>query len=96
MCLAVPGKVIDIARDTDDPVTGVIATVDFQGNRVEVSLAITPEAAVGDWVLVHAGYAMTVLDEQSARETWEYLEFGELGEMPDELRGAPADAAEGD
>ena len=96
MCLAVPGKVIDIARDTDNPVTGVIATVDFQGNRLDVSLVMTPEAAVGDWVLVHAGYAMTILDEQSARETWEYLELGQLGEMPDELRGAPADTAEGD
>ena len=96
MCLAVPGKVIDIARNTDDPVTGVIGTVDFQGNRLDVSLAMTPEAVVGDWVLVHAGYAMTVLDEQSARETWEYLELGQLGKMPDELRGAPADTGEGD
>ena len=96
MCLAVPGKVIDITRDSDDPVTGVIGTVDFQGSRLDVSLAMTPEAAAGDWVLVHAGFALTVLDEQSARETWEYLELGELGQMPDELRGAPADTAEGD
>ena len=96
MCLAVPGKVIEIVRDSDDPVTGVIGTVDFQGSRLEVSLAMPPGGAVGDWVLVHAGYALSVLDEKEARETWEYIELGELGRMPDELRSAPADTAEED
>jgi hydrogenase expression/formation protein HypC len=47
--------------------------VDFQGSRVDVSLAMTPEAAAGDWVLVHAGFALTVLDEAEARRTWEVL-----------------------
>jgi hydrogenase expression/formation protein HypC len=65
MCLAVPGKVIDKAADE--------ATVDLQGNRLKVSLVLTPEAAVGDWVLVHAGFAISQLDEQEARETWDYL-----------------------
>ncbi len=93
MCLAVPGKVIDISHDD---VAGVIGTVDFQGSRLDVSLAIIPEAVVGDWVLVHAGYALTVLDPQSARDTWEYIEFEDLGPMPAELRDPPAGAAEGD
>ncbi len=92
MCLAVPGKVIDISRDD---VTGVIGTVDFQGSRLDVSLAMIPEAVIGDWVLVHAGYALTVLDPQAARDTWEYIEFEDLGTMPPELRDLPA-AAEGD
>ena len=73
MCLAVPGKIVTVSRTGDDPVLGSVATVDFQGSRLDVSLAMTPEADVGDWVLVHAGFAMTVLDEADAMETWEYL-----------------------
>ena len=86
MCLAVPGKVIEIRSEGEGP-TGQIGVVDFQGNRMEVSLAMTPEAGVGDWVLVHAGYTISVLDEAAARDTWEYIEFENLGEMPVELRG---------
>ena len=87
MCLAVPGKILDVA-ESDKVVTGPVATVDFQGSRMEVSLAITPEAGPGDWVLVHAGFALTVLEEADARQTWEYLEMGGLGVMPEELRSA--------
>lgn len=89
MCLAVPGKIIDV--DRDDSVTGAIGTVDFQGSRFQVSLVMTPQANIGDWVLVHAGFTLTVLDPQAARETWEYLESGQLGTMPDELRAGPTD-----
>ena len=53
--------------------TGPIAAVDFQGSRVDVSLALTPEAREGDWVLVHAGVAITVLDAAEAKETYELL-----------------------
>jgi hydrogenase expression/formation protein HypC len=77
MCLAVPGRIIERR--------GELASVDFQGTRVEVSLALTPEAQVGSWVLVHAGFAISDLDEAEARQTWAYLrEAGVLG--PD---GAP-------
>ena len=65
MCLAVPGRIID-QRGTE-------ATVDFQGSRVDVSLILTPEASVDDWVLVHAGFAISQLDEAEALETWSYL-----------------------
>jgi len=51
-----------------------------------VSLAMTPQAGAGDWVLVHAGFALTVLDEAEARETWEYLSLAGAGETPAELR----------
>jgi hydrogenase expression/formation protein HypC len=88
MCLAVPGKVLAITTDEADPIGGHVGTVDFQGNRVDVCLAMTPEAQVGDWVLVHAGFAITRLDEAEARETWEYLDAGGLGEIPAELRGS--------
>jgi hydrogenase expression/formation protein HypC len=54
--------------------------VDFQGSRAEVSLALVPEASAGDWVLVHAGFAISVLNEAEARETWQYLEEAGLVE----------------
>ena len=73
MCLAVPGRIAEVRDDPDEPVVGRSATVDFQGSRVDVSLAMTPQAAAGDWVLVHAGFALTVLDEAEARQTWEVL-----------------------
>lgn len=65
MCLAVPGKVIERRGDE--------ATIDMQGNRLVVSTLMTPEVGVDDWVLVHAGFAITQLDEQDALETWDYL-----------------------
>lgn len=73
MCLAVPGKIVEIIG-SEDPL-GRLATVDFQGSRVEASLAMTPEARNGDWVLVHAGFALTVLDEAEAKDTWETLQL---------------------
>jgi hydrogenase expression/formation protein HypC len=88
MCLAVPGKIIEIKATDSAPETGVIGTVDFQGSRLDVSLAFVPEAKLGDWVLVHAGFALNVLDEQEAAETWKYLEEAEVAEMPEELRAA--------
>jgi hydrogenase expression/formation protein HypC len=65
MCLAVPGRIIEC--DSGE------ALVDFQGNRLKVSKLLTPEAAVGDWVLVHAGFAISTIEEKDALETWDYL-----------------------
>lgn len=65
MCLAVPGRVIEAENEE--------MLVDFQGNRVRVSRVLTPGAAAGDWVLVHAGFAIATLDEAEARATWDYL-----------------------
>ncbi|GMV96576.1 MAG: HypC/HybG/HupF family hydrogenase formation chaperone [Phycisphaerae bacterium] len=79
MCLAVPGKIITVKNDAAG--IGDVATVDFQGSRIPVSLAFTPEAREGDWVLVHAGFALQVLDEQAARKTWEYLDEADLVEL---------------
>ena len=72
MCLAVPGKILSV-NEGDQPM-GRIGVVDFQGNRAETSLVLTPEASVGDWVLVHAGFALQTLDEADALETWKYLQ----------------------
>ncbi|MBN2172290.1 MAG: HypC/HybG/HupF family hydrogenase formation chaperone [Candidatus Krumholzibacteriota bacterium] len=87
MCLAVPGKILSV-RDVDGDAAGPIATVDFQGSRVEASLAMTPEARAGDWVLVHAGFALTILDEDEARETFTSLRLA-LGDEPDGPAGLP-------
>jgi len=75
MCLAVPGRVIDVRPES--------AAVDFQGNRQRVDLTLTPTAAVGTWVLVHAGFAITTMSEQEALQTWDYLrgDDGALAEL---------------
>ena len=72
MCLAVPGKIIAVQQG--DGELERIGTVDFQGSRMDVSLVMTPDAQPGDWVLVHAGFALNTLDEAEALETWKYLE----------------------
>ncbi|MHC4562100.1 MAG: HypC/HybG/HupF family hydrogenase formation chaperone [Planctomycetota bacterium] len=84
MCLAVPGKILEIDESADDPVTGRVATVDFRGSQVSASLAMTPEAGVGDYVLVHAGFAIAQLDANEARETWESIKeaLGDTFELP--------------
>jgi hydrogenase expression/formation protein HypC len=70
MCLAVPGQVLSI--EGDDPLTrqGRIA---FAGIVKQANLAFVPEAKVGDYVLVHAGIAITVIDEAEAEKTLAYL-----------------------
>ncbi len=64
MCLAVPGQVVNVA---DDPLR--TATVSFGGVTKSVSLAFVPEAGVGDYVIVHVGFAISKLDEEAARRT---------------------------
>jgi hydrogenase expression/formation protein HypC len=64
MCLAVPGQVLNIEDDTLRT-----ATVSFGGVTKSVSLALVPEAEVGDYVIVHVGFAISKLDEEAARRT---------------------------
>ena len=79
MCLGIPGRIVD---DRDD--RGVrMATVDFGGVTKDVCLAYVPDAAVGEYVIVHAGFAITRLDEARALETLELM--SELGLVDDEL-----------
>lgn len=69
MCLGVPGRV-----DSVWDVHGMrMAMVDFGGVRKEVCLAYVPEVEVGDWTIVHVGFALTKLDEDSALETLELM-----------------------
>ncbi|WP_415910660.1 HypC/HybG/HupF family hydrogenase formation chaperone [Oleiharenicola sp. Vm1] len=76
MCLAVPGKVVEILGD--DPLLRS-AKVSFSGVIKQVSLTCTPEAKLGDYVLVHVGVAISTVDPEEAAQTFEYLkQMGEL------------------
>lgn len=77
MCLGIPGKVLVIA-DNDMH----MAKVSFGGIVKEVCLAYCPEAHVRDYVIVHAGFAISVIDEAEAKQTFKYLdEIGDLAEI---------------
>jgi hydrogenase expression/formation protein HypC len=69
MCLAVPGRVLD--TETSDGAR--LARVDFGGVTRKVSLDLVPEAGVGDYVIVHVGFAISRVDEEEARRTLELL-----------------------
>ncbi len=88
MCLAIPGKVLTIAGD--DPLTRT-ARVDFGGIVKEINLAFTPEACVGDYVLVHVGFAITLIDEAEADRVFAHL--AEIGEIEAELAASAAQAS---
>jgi len=78
MCLAVPGMILSIAGDEPILRTG---RVDFGGVVKEINLAYTPEAAAGDYVLVHVGFAIAVIDEEEAGRVFEHLRaLGDLSE----------------
>ena len=70
MCLAVPGKIVSI--EGDDPVLRC-GRVDFSGVVKQINLAYVPEAKVGDYVLVHVGFAINTIDEEEARQVFAYL-----------------------
>ena len=72
MCLAVPAKVLNIA--------GSVARVSVNGVEREASLMLLPEVKLGDYVLVHAGFAMQIVEEKDAEETYALLA---------EMKGAP-------
>jgi len=65
MCLAIPAKI--------EAITGDKATVTLDGASTDVLLGIVPDAKIGDWVLIHAGFAITRLDEAEAKETYDLL-----------------------
>jgi len=79
MCLAIPGKIQSIATQLDDVFR--MAKVSFGGIMREVNLAMLPEAQVGDYVLVHVGVAISLVDEEEAQRTFSYLQ--QIGELED-------------
>ena len=79
MCLAIPGKVVSISGD--DALTR-IGNIDFSGVIKSASLAYVPEVRIGDYVIVHVGFALSKVDEAEAQKVFEYLkQIGELGEL---------------
>ncbi len=79
MCLAVPGKIVDVWEEQGTR----MATVDFDGIRKEICLAYLPDAELGDYAIVHVGFAISKVDEASAVETLQM--FRELGILDEEL-----------
>lgn len=79
MCLSIPGKLIEITGELDEVFrTGKVS---FDGITKEVNLTMVPEAKPGDYVLVHVGAAISIVDEQEAKETFEIIK--QLGELDD-------------
>ena len=88
MCLAVPGRVLSVE---DGDLAFRTGNVDFCGVRKTVNLAFTPEVAVGDFVLVHVGFAISKVDREEAARTYQYL--AQIGAL-DEEGLAPLTAVE--
>jgi hydrogenase expression/formation protein HypC len=79
MCLAIPGKIESISGD--DPMTRM-GKVSFGGILKDACLAYVPEAVVGDYVIVHVGFALSRLDEEEANKVFEYLkQMDDLSEL---------------
>jgi hydrogenase expression/formation protein HypC len=79
MCLAIPGKVIEVL---EDPHGVRMAKANFGGVVKQVCLEYTPEVVVGDYVLVHVGFALSKVDEDEAARTYQLLEeMNQLGEL---------------
>ena len=93
MCLGIPGKLLEVYRRDDLP----MGKVEFGGIVKETCLVYTPEATVGDYVLVHVGFALSQLDEAEAQEIFSYLEqLGEAAELEtQDASGQPDDTPAG-
>jgi hydrogenase expression/formation protein HypC len=88
MCLGIPGKIIEVYGQGDLP----MGKVEFGGIVKETCLAYTPEAKVGDYVIVHVGFAISQVDEDEAQEIFSYLEqIEQLADRDDAEPAAPAD-----
>lgn len=79
MCLSIPGKLIEITRELDEIFR--VGKVSFDGIIKEVSLTLVPDAKVGDYVMVHVGAAISIVDEAEAKKTFDLLK--QLGELHD-------------
>jgi hydrogenase expression/formation protein HypC len=80
MCLAVPARIIELEDDK--------AVVDAMGNRWNIRTTLIPDVKIGDIVLIHAGFAITTLDEEEAKKTWElFKEIEDYENNPNKLSG---------
>lgn len=80
MCLSIPGKLIEITSQLDE--TFRVGKVSFDGVLKEVSLTLVPEAKLNDYVMVHVGAAISIVDQEEAQKTFDILkQLGELDEL---------------
>ena len=80
MCLAIPARIIELDGDR--------AVVDAMGNHWKAKTTLLPEAKLGDLVLIHAGFAISLVDEEEAKKTWQMItEINELQDTPDKITG---------
>jgi hydrogenase expression/formation protein HypC len=86
MCLAIPGKICALRDDLGVP----MAKVDFGGITRDACLSYLPDARIGEYVLVHVGFAISRVDEEEAARTYRYLaEMDQLAELQDGMEGEP-------
>lgn len=82
MCLAIPGKIVAVDEETESVFP--IGVVSFGGITKKINLGLVPEARIGDYVLVHVGVALSVVDEEEAKKSMQFLEsMGELDDLED-------------
>ncbi len=80
MCLAIPARIVQLEGDN--------AVVDAMGNRWRAKTTLLAEAKLGDLVLIHAGFAISLVDEEEAKETWQLLaEIANFEETPNRISG---------
>ncbi len=80
MCLAIPARIIELDGDK--------AVVDAMGNRWKAKTTLLPEAKLGDLILIHAGFAISLVDEEEAKKTWQLIaQINEFQDTPDKISG---------
>ena len=80
MCLAVPARIVELEQDR--------AVVDAMGNRWKAKTTLLPGAKIGDLVLIHAGFAISLVDEEEAKKTWQLIaEISEFDDTPNKISG---------
>lgn len=80
MCLAIPARIVELEGDR--------AVVDAMGNRWKAKTTLLPDAKLGDLVLIHAGFAISLVDEEEAKKTWQLIaEISEFDDTPNKISG---------
>ena len=80
MCLAIPARIVELEGDR--------AVVDAMGNRWKAKTTLLPEAKLGNLVLIHAGFAISLVDEEEAKKTWQLIaEINEFQDTPNKISG---------
>lgn len=80
MCLAIPARIVELEGDR--------AVVDAMGNRWKAKTTLLPDAKLGDLILIHAGFAISLVDEEEAKKTWQLIaEISEFDDTPNKISG---------